>query len=108
MSAPLSQGGHLSRRIKKAVGKKRDALVGEPAAGSPADIAGSDAMGPYLLHTGSDLRGQSPSSEDTSSDERRTQDENKEMFANAYRRGLRIRGLRKSFRVSLSFLFDEF
>lgn len=106
MSAPLSQGGNLGGLVKKVVRKKRYTGVGQPPLRRPADIPGSDAAGPYLVHAGADLDRQTPALEQVIANNG-THDENDEVITDAYRRGLRIRGLRKTRRASLGFIFDE-
>src|SRR5579862_589025 len=106
MSDPLPARRNLAAPVEKVVGKQRQASVGQPGKRGPAGVTAAEADGPYLDHAVPDLRRQNPTPDVLAGDDR-THDVNNEVIAEAYRRGLRIRGRHKVVRNSLDFLFGE-
>jgi hypothetical protein len=111
MSAPHSDRRHPSRPFKKVVRKFVDAAISEPVRGRPSNVtppSAADGGGPYFLDNGADVRGQGPVADQALTDRlAATRDMQDKVIADAYRRGLRIRGLRKFTLKDLSFITDE-
>lgn len=90
--------------IKKMIGQEIKPGVIETPRGRPRGRARS--CGPYLVQFGPDRNGQFPSTHQIATDDG-ADGENDELFAKAYRRGLRVTACHHIDLASLGFLFDE-
>lgn len=106
MSALLIPRGKLGAPVEKVVGEKVQPTIRQPQRRRPPHVSSAEAVGPYLEHAPTDLRGENPPPDEVSPDAG-THDVNQEMLPKAYRRGFGIGVGRKIVRKSLGFLFGQ-